>query len=106
MTWQWWTVFILGGLGTLALRSSVWVLLPAARVLPRTLTQALALLPAAALAALAAPALLAPGGELDLVGPRAIAGALALAVAVRTRNVLLTVATGFAAAIALDRLMG
>lgn len=105
MTTRWWIVFLVGGAGTLALRSSLWVLLPAARSLPRWLTQALSLLPAAALAALAAPALLAPDGDLDLLGPRAIAGALALAVAVKTRNVLLTLATGFIATVALERLM-
>jgi len=102
MSMSWWWVFIVGGVGTYALRASVWVLLPAARQLPRWVSQALALLPAAALAALVAPALLAPGGELDLIGPRAIAGALALAVAIKTRNVLATLATGFVAAVLLE----
>ncbi|MEX2562796.1 MAG: AzlD domain-containing protein [Nitriliruptoraceae bacterium] len=105
MSMSWWLVFLVGGAGTYALRASVWVLLPAARQLPRWVTQALALLPAAALAALAAPALLAPGGELNLIGSRAIAGALALAVAIKTRNVLATLAVGFGAAVLLDLLL-
>jgi 4-azaleucine resistance transporter AzlC len=99
---RWWVVFIVGALGTFALRASIWTLLPAARRMPRWLSQALSLLPAAALAALAAPALLAPEGPIDPVGPRAIAGLVALAVAIRTRNVLATLVTGFGVGILLE----
>ena len=53
----------------------------------------------AVLAAIVAPAVIAPAGAIDLstANPRFLAGAIALLVAIRTRSVTWTIITGMAA---------
>lgn len=90
---------ILGmGAITYAIRLSAF-LLPSGTALPPWLLRALRYVPAAVLSAIILPELLLPGGALDLSlgNERLLAGLLAIVVAWRTRNVLLTVAVGLIA---------
>jgi len=90
---------ILGmGLVTYAIRVSLF-LLPPGVALPPWLLRALRYVPAAVLSAIIAPELAFPGGALDLSfgNERLLAGLVAILIAWRTRNVLLTVAIGMVA---------
>ncbi|MGB5093088.1 MAG: AzlD domain-containing protein [Parvibaculum sp.] len=91
-----WMVIILSGLVTLALRLSFIEL--AGRIsLPDAFTRALRFVPAAVLAAIIMPALLAtPGGGLDLslMNPKLIAGAIAAFITWRTGSMLITIFIG------------
>jgi len=71
------------------------------------LQQALRFVPVAVLSALIAPALFLPKGSLDLsVGNiRLIAGLLAILVAWRTKNILLTIVVGMACLLILQMLI-
>ena len=87
---------ILGmGLITFTIRVALF-LLPAGAQLPEWLLRALRYVPAAVLSAIIAPELLLPGGAFDLSlgNERLLAGLVAVLVAWRTRNVLLTVGVG------------
>lgn len=83
------------GLITFAIRAALF-LLPAGAQLPEWLLRALRYVPAAVLSAIIAPELLMPGGTFDLSlgNERLLAGLVAVVVAWRTRNVLLTVGVG------------
>ncbi len=97
---------VLAGLGTLVLRGSA--LLFAERlsdVSPRT-QAVLAMIPPATLAALVAPPLLLPDGSFEPLGPQALAGLVALAVAWRTRNLLATIVVGLVAVVLLELVLG
>ncbi len=93
------------GIGTFAMRASFVTIADRLMVLPDDLRVILRMVPAAAMAALALPALLRPDGEWDLFGPRAIAGAIAAVVAWRTRSALATVLVGLAAVAVLQAVM-
>lgn len=98
-----WLVLLLAGLLTYALRLSFiagWRYLR----LPPLLRRALRFVPVAVLVALIVPDLLRPAGSVDLTldNHRLIAGLLAMAVAWRTRNVLLTIGVGMAALLVLQ----
>lgn len=87
---------ILGmGLITYAIRLSFFML-PASLALPPWLLRALRYVPAAVLSAIIVPELILPTGTPDLSfgNERLLAGVVAIVVAWRTRNVLLTVAVG------------
>ncbi|MEO8970639.1 MAG: AzlD domain-containing protein [Ktedonobacteraceae bacterium] len=92
-----WITILIVGLLTLGIRLSFIVFLGKARVSP-IVQQALRFVPIAVLSALIAPALFFPGGSLDvsLSNIRLIAGILAILVAWRTKNVLLTICAGMA----------
>jgi branched-subunit amino acid transport protein len=95
----------LGGALTFATRLSFIVLL--AHVEPPPLVRrGLRLVPPAVLSAIILPELLVRDGTVDasLRNPRLLAGAIAAAIAWRTRNVPLTIAAGMAALWALQRL--
>ncbi|GIW25726.1 AzlD domain-containing protein [Meiothermus sp.] len=81
-----------------ALRYGPLVMLERFR-LPPNLQQALRYVPAATLAGLVFPALLAPGGQwaLGLSNERLLAGIIAALVAWRFRNILLTLLVGMGA---------
>ncbi len=100
-----WITIIIAGLLTLGLRLSFIVFLDKARV-PTMLRQALRFVPIAVLSALIAPALFFPNGTLDvsLSNNRLIAGTLAILVAWRTKNVLLTIGSGMACLLILQAL--
>jgi branched-subunit amino acid transport protein len=96
-----WTTFlaILGmGAITYAIRASLF-LLPERVALPAWLLRGLRYVPAAVLSAIISAELLLPGGTFDLSlgNERLIAGAAAIIVAWRTRNVLFTVGVGMIA---------
>jgi branched-subunit amino acid transport protein len=93
----WWLVFWIA-LGTFLLRLS-FVLAIGHLAMPPAAQRLLRLVPAAVLSALIFPALLFANGELALgVGnERLLAGGLAAVVAVRTKNVVLTIAAGMIA---------
>lgn len=101
-----WLVILVGGVVTYGIRSSFLLLAHRFGDIPPAVRDALRMIPAAALAALVLPALLRPEGEIAVLNPRALAGAIALAVAWRTRNVLATILVGLAVVIPLDRLLG
>ena len=90
------TIIIVGVL-TLGIRLSFIVFMGQMRVPPR-LRQALRFVPVTVLSALIAPALFFPGGSLEvsLSNTRLIAGILAILVAWRTKNALLTIFVGMA----------
>lgn len=91
-----WLTVLCMGLVTFAIRLAPILALERFPIPPR-LRQALRFVPAAVLSAIIFPELLRPGnGSLD-ISPgnlRLIAGLLAILVAWRTRNVLLTIAVG------------
>ena len=101
-----WLVILLGGLATFSIRASFLLAARRLAAVPAWATDLLRMIPAAALAALVAPALLRPDTGLAPLGPEALAGALALAVAWWTRNVLLTIAVGLVAVVGFERLLG
>ncbi|GHO83588.1 AzlD domain-containing protein [Dictyobacter formicarum] len=94
--WLWITIIIIGLL-TLGIRLSFIVFMGKMQISPIA-QQALRFVPIAVLSALISPALFFPGGSLDvsLSNIRLIAGILAVLVAWRTKNVLLTIASGMA----------
>lgn len=92
-----WSLAVLLGVGTYALRLSFIELRGWVDEFPPWLEPALAYVPAAVLAALVAPALFALDGTVGgLLNVRALAGALAAAVAWRTGNMLATIGVGMA----------
>ncbi len=102
---SWLPVLALGGALTFATRLSFIVLL--AHVEPPPLVRrGLALVPPAVLSAIIFPELLLRGGAVDPTpwNPRLVAGAIAAAIAWRTRNVPLTIAAGMAALWTIQRL--
>ncbi|MBZ5686412.1 MAG: AzlD domain-containing protein [Acidobacteriia bacterium] len=92
-----WMTIIIVGLLTLGIRLSFIVFMHKARISPMV-QQALRFVPVAVLSALIAPALFFPRGSMDLSpgNIRLIAGVLAILVAWRTKNVLLTIVVGMA----------
>ena len=93
-----WLIVIAMGVITYTLRLSLLGLLGRLEV-PPLFSRALRFVPAAVLSAIILPDLLQPGGKLNLSlsNARLLAGVLAMAVAWRTRSVVLTVAAGLAA---------
>jgi branched-subunit amino acid transport protein len=92
-----WVTIIIVGLLTLGIRLSFIVFMGKMRVSPMA-QQALRFVPIAVLSALIAPALFFSSGSLNVSfsNIRLIAGILAILVAWRTKNVLLTIFTGMA----------
>lgn len=91
-------VFVVIGIATYTIRSSFFIL--SGRVeLPKPIRDGLQFIPAAVLTALVVPALARYEGAVRLSwqNPRLIAGLLAVGVAYKTRNVLLTLAVGMIA---------
>lgn len=90
-----WLVVIGMGLVTLAIRLSMIVL--SGRVeIPAIVQQGLKYVPPAVLSAIIVPEMLRPGGVLDMSfgNARLLAGLVAMLVAWRTKNVLLTIGVG------------
>jgi branched-subunit amino acid transport protein len=88
---------IILGMGAITYSLRVSMFLPAGRyALPPYVTSALRYVPAAVLSAIIAPEMFLPNGTLDisLGNERLIAGLVAIIVAWRTRNVLVTIAVG------------
>ena len=92
-----WIAIVLIGVGTYAIRASFLLIAHRFEGLSATTREVLRMIPAAALAALTAPALLRPDGGLDLLSPELFAGLIALAVAWWTRSILATIGVGLVA---------
>lgn len=99
-----WVAIILSGAGTFAMRASFLAAASRLATVPPFAQRLLRQIPPAALAAIVAPALLRPEGDLDLVQPRLAAGIVAAVVALRTRNVALTLGVGLVSLVALQAL--
>jgi len=100
-----WLVMLAAGLVTFAYRVS-FIAAEGRVALPAWFRAMLPFVPVATLTAIVVPALLRPGGRWDvsLGNARLLAGAVAVAVAAVTRNVLATIALGFAALLLLQAL--
>lgn len=92
-----WVTIIIVGVLTLGIRLSFMVFMGKMQISPMV-QQALRFVPVAVLSALIAPALFLSRGSLDLsfANIRLIAGILAILVAWRTKNTLLTIVVGMA----------
>jgi len=103
--WLWITIIVVGLL-TLGIRLSFIAFLDRAQVAP-LLQQALRFVPVAVLSALIAPALFIPNGTLILsfTNSHLLAGLLAILVAWRTKNILLTIIAGMACLLILQALL-
>ncbi len=101
-----WIVMLLGGLLTFGMRLSFIFLLGRLNV-PDAVRRPLRFVPPAVLSALVLPDLLMPSGHLDLgiANYRWLAGLVAIVVAWRSRNILLTILAGTAALILLQVLL-
>lgn len=99
-----WIVIVVAGFGTYAIRLVFLALAHRVAALPAVARTGLRMIPPAALAALTAPRLLRPEGDLDLTSPELAAGLLALAVAWRTRSIPLTIVVGLVAVVVLQQL--
>ncbi len=102
---SWLLALALGGALTFATRLSFIVLLGRIEP-PPVVRRALRLVPAAVLSAIIFPELVLRDGAVDPspANPRLVAGAIAAAIAWRTRNVPLTIAAGMVVLWALQRL--
>ena len=92
-----WLVMIVGGAATFAIRLS-FIAAEGKLALPRWFRAMLPFVPIATLTAIVAPGLVMPGGavQLSFANARLVAGCAAIAVAAVTRNILVTIAAGFA----------
>lgn len=97
-----WTVILVSGAGTYAMRASFLAAAHRLAVVPPSMARVLRQIPPAALAAIVLPALVRAGGRLDLLQPRLFAGVVAAFVAWRTRSVGLTLVAGMAVLIVLE----
>ena len=95
------------GLLTFAIRLLPIVLLERIEI-PLLVQRALRFVPTAVLSAIIFPELLAPGGKFDLSlgNARLLAGLIAIVVAWRSKNVLLTIGVGMAALWVLQGIIG
>ena len=102
-----WLVMILAGLLTLATRLSFILLLERIRV-PEWFRRGLRFVPVAVLSAIILPELTSPTGSLFLSwrNPQLLAGVVAILVAWKTRNVLLTIVVGMGALLVLQFVLG
>jgi branched-subunit amino acid transport protein len=102
-----WLVMLAGGLVTYATRAS-FILLLGRFEMPGWFRRALRFVPAAVLSAIVAPELALRGGALAApwANPQLLSGALAVAVAWKTRNVVLTILAGMGALLLFQLLLG
>lgn len=92
-----WVVIVVIAIGSFALRA-VFILVPILpRNLPPRLNLVLQMVPAAAFAALVAPSLFFVDGQLKLISPATLAGAVALLVSLRWKNLALSIVCGLVA---------
>lgn len=102
-----WLTMVAAGLMTFATRLS-FILLLERLTLPAWFQRSLRFVPLAVLSAIVLPELVNPNGALDLSlrNPQLISGLLAILVAWRTRNVILTILLGMAALFFFQALIG
>ncbi|MDN4517165.1 AzlD domain-containing protein [Mycolicibacterium austroafricanum] len=100
-----WLIIAAVAIGGFVLRA-VFILVPILpRNLPPRLNLVLQMVPAAAFAALVAPALFLEEGRLQLISPATLAGAIALLVSFRWKNLALSIVCGLVAYGCLDILL-
>lgn len=92
-----WILMFVIAAGTWTIRVSFLALFGRIETIPPAVLRILTLIPAAVLAAIAAPSLTHADGSLDLTTARFAAGLIAALVAWRTKNVLATIGVGMAA---------
>jgi branched-subunit amino acid transport protein len=102
-----WLVILGAGAVTFLTRAS-FIVFADPHKFPHAFRVALAFVPAAVLAAIVVPGLVMPHGAVDLslANPRWLAGAAAVAVAMRVRNPLASIVAGMAALWGLQALGG
>jgi len=102
-----WVIMIIGGLLTFATRLSFIFLLDRIKV-PDWFRRGLRFVPVAVLSAIILPELTSPNNTLFLSwrNPELLAGLVAILVAWRTKNVLLTILAGMAALVIIQLLFG
>jgi len=90
-----WLILILGGLGTYLLRLSFILIFQHVKM-PEFMEKILRLVPPAVFSAIVLPELLVRDGSIQFAvsNLRLIAGLLAAVIALKTRNVLVTIASG------------
>ncbi len=93
-----WLTLLIAGLLTFGIRLS-FIVIFGQRDVPGSVRRALRFVPAAVLSAIIFPEMFAPDKQIDLSldNARLLAGLLAALVAWRTKNILLTIATGLGA---------
>ena len=98
-----WLIFLLGGLLTFGMRYSFIYLLGKFEI-PETLRRALRFVPPAVLSAIVLPELLIRSGQMDfsLTNLRLLAGGIAVLVAWKTKNTLMTILAGMASLLVLE----
>lgn len=98
-----WLVFLLGGLLTFGMRF-IFIYLLGRFEVPETMRRALRFVPPAVLSAIVVPDLLIRSGQINLswMNFRLLAGVVAVLVAWRTKNTLLTILAGMAALLLLE----
>jgi branched-subunit amino acid transport protein len=98
-----WLVFLLGGLLTFGMRFSFIYMLGRFEI-PETMRKALRFVPPAVLSAIVVPELLIQFGQVNfsLTNTRLLAGIVAVLVAWKTKNTLLTILAGMAALLLLE----
>ncbi len=101
-----WWVMLIGGLVTFATRLSFILLLDKIKV-PDWFRRGLRFVPVAVLSAIILPELTSPAGTLFLSwrNPQLLAGIVAILVAWRSRNVILTITAGMAALLIFQALL-
>jgi len=102
-----WLVILIAGLVTFATRLSFILLLDRIQV-PDWFRRSLRFVPVAVLSAIIVPGLASPNGSLFLSwrNPQLLAGAVAILVAWRTKNVVLTIIAGLVALLIFQVLLG
>lgn len=102
-----WLVLIAGGILTYATRLS-FIFLLGRLEMPDWLKRSLRFVPPAVLSAIFVPELIFHAGKIDisLTNYRLLAGILAILIAWRTRNTLLTIVFGMVALLAIQSLFG
>jgi len=102
-----WITMLIAGLLTFATRLSFIFLLDRIKV-PDWFRRGLRFVPAAVFSAIILPELTSPNGALNLSwrNPQLLAGAAAILVAWRTKNVILTILAGMAALLVLQMVLG
>lgn len=98
-----WLIFLLGGLLTFGMRF-VFIYLLGRFEIPETMRRALRFVPPAVLTAIVVPELLIQSGQIDVswMNFRLMAGVVAVLVAWRTKNTLLTILGGMAGLLLLE----
>jgi branched-subunit amino acid transport protein len=102
-----WLVMLIAGLLTFATRLSFILLLDRIRV-PEWFRRGLRFVPVAVLSAIILPELTSPNGSMFISyrNPHLLAGVVAILVAWRTKNVILTILAGMAALLVFQFVLG